>query len=234
MSKRLSKTSIKSEKGYIPLTRDEYNDLFCSDDIIMREAYKRAWETRNFEIDKFWIRTAFFWGFIAIIFGGYITIMTNENNQNLIALNFDIYLILLGIIFSVAWFLVVLGSKNWQENWEAHIDMLEDSITGPLYKTINCSSIPYYSVSKINIFLSVLIILVWTIILFSNLKLSESFDKINWHITIAIILTVILILLLLILCRSSNGEWRIKKSIQKHLKNKNDDGFLTKFINRWE
>ena len=28
------------------------------------------------------------------------------------------------------------GSKYWQENWENHIELLEDKITGPLYKTV--------------------------------------------------------------------------------------------------
>ncbi|MGH8568044.1 MAG: hypothetical protein ACREXU_08475, partial [Gammaproteobacteria bacterium] len=28
------------------------------------------------------------------------------------------------------------GSKFWQENWENHVDLLEDQIMGPLYKTV--------------------------------------------------------------------------------------------------
>jgi hypothetical protein len=223
----------KDEKGYTPLTFDEYNESFCDNEDMMKEAYKRAWETRNFEIDKFWLRTAFFWGFIAIIFGGYITVMTSDNSEKLLSMNFDIYLVLLGIVFSVAWLLVIIGSKNWQENWEAHIDMLEDKITGPLYKTINCPTTPYYSVSKINIFLSVLIIIVWVIILLQNLFFVKSIDEINCHIIFALLLTIIIIFLLLILCRTGNGIFKIKKSIRKKLKN-NDDGLLTRFINRWE
>lgn len=58
-------------------------------------------------------------------------------------------LISLGLIFSVAWTLAISGSKHWQENWEKHIDILEDYITGPLYKTIYYSKL-FYSVSKVN------------------------------------------------------------------------------------
>ena len=35
-----------------------------------------------------------------------------------------------GLIFSLAWFLTNRGSKYWQENWENHVDMLEDGTTG--------------------------------------------------------------------------------------------------------
>jgi hypothetical protein len=42
----------------------------------------------------------------------------------------------LGFVFSVAWFCVNRGSKQWQENWENHVDSLEDDVTGPLYKVI--------------------------------------------------------------------------------------------------
>ena len=37
--------------------------------------------------------------------------------------------------FSLAWTLVNKGSKFWQKNWEAHIDMLEENVTGNLYET---------------------------------------------------------------------------------------------------
>ena len=57
-------------------------------------------------------------------------------------------LISLGLIFSVAWILVISGSKHWQENWGKHLDILEDYIAGPLYKTIYYSKL-FYSVSSI-------------------------------------------------------------------------------------
>src|SRR5690554_7502176 len=42
----------------------------------------------------------------------------------------------LGVVFSFAWFCVNRGSKYWQENWEKHVDVLEDEVTGPLYKVV--------------------------------------------------------------------------------------------------
>jgi hypothetical protein len=129
-------------------------------DDLHKAAFKKAWEARNFEIDKFWQRSAFFWGFIVIIFGGYISVVTGYFYETARGMYLDYYLILLGIIFSVAWFLVILGSKRWQENWEQHICYLEDEITGPLYKTIYYyKGNNYYSVSRINKILACLILL---------------------------------------------------------------------------
>jgi hypothetical protein len=69
-------------------------------------------------------------------------------------------------VFSVGWYLVNRGSKAWQKNWEAHVDLLEDEVIGPLYKTtINrykyelmdpVDAFPF-SVSKINQLLSLFV-----------------------------------------------------------------------------
>jgi hypothetical protein len=123
-------------------------------------AYEKAWETRNFEIDKFWTRATYFWGFIVLTFGGYISVITADPCIKM-PKNIDLYLLLLGLLFSITWWLNIKGSKRWQENWEMHIDTLEDFITGPLYKTVYSLKTPIYSVSKLNELMSIAIILVW-------------------------------------------------------------------------
>jgi hypothetical protein len=133
----------------------------------------------------------------------------------------------LGIFLSFCWFFVNKASKYWQENWEKHVDMLEDKIMGPLYKTtfkdnnegtldFICPFKPYkYSVSKINQFLSFVIILVWVFLFLSNFtaifcvyKLTSCSNTVI--ITIAVILSVFL---LCIFCRSSKnrGEFYFKR-----------------------
>jgi hypothetical protein len=129
---------MAGEKQYRIIDDDEYDKYFGIDtknDKKRKAALKRAWENRDFEIDKFWTRSAYFWGFIALIFGAYIGVTTEKYASQTETMHLDLYLILLGGIFSLAWLLVIKGSKRWQENWEAHIDKLEDGITGPLYKT---------------------------------------------------------------------------------------------------
>ena len=86
----------------------------------------------------------------------------------------------MGFVFSFAWFCANRGSKRWQENWENHVDLLEDEITGPLYKivvsrppatdfaqkTTNLLTGPApFSVSKINQIISVYICFVWLLLL---------------------------------------------------------------------
>jgi hypothetical protein len=133
----------------------------------------------------------------------------------------------LGVFLSVCWFFVNKASKYWQENWEKHVDMLEDKIIGPLYKTTleynNEGTLdfisplkPYnYSVSKINQFLSFVIILVWLFIFLSNFKTMFCIYKPTSCSNTAII-TIMLILSvfsLCICCRSSKnrGEFYFKR-----------------------
>jgi len=160
---------MKKEDKYQPITEADYDKLFgvnnpeiCE---LHKEALKKAWEIRNFEINKFWQRSAFFWGFIVLIFGGYITVVTGEFSKTENGKFLYFYLILLGIIFSVAWLLVICGSKRWQDNWEKHIDCLEDRITGPLYKTIFYTGKRFYSVSGINQILAWVVIATWFFLL---------------------------------------------------------------------
>jgi uncharacterized BrkB/YihY/UPF0761 family membrane protein len=122
-------------------------ELRLSDKDMLESALEKAWENRNYEIDKFWSRAAYFWAFLALIFGAYFTVVSK--NMSLENPYLELYLICLGVVFSVGWIFVIKGSKRWQENWERHIDKLEDWVTGPLYKTIY-SEYTYYSVSKIN------------------------------------------------------------------------------------
>jgi hypothetical protein len=154
MKDKYSTITDKQYESYFGLNNPEKKDLH-------KAAFKKAWETRNFEIDKFWQRSAFFWGFIVIIFGGYITVVTGEFYETAKGMYLDFYLILLGIIFSFAWFLIIWGSKRWQDNWEEHIYYLEDEITGPLYKTLYYKGKYYYSVSKISQILAGVVIVTW-------------------------------------------------------------------------
>lgn len=128
------------------------------------KALELALDIRKFEIELYWKRATYFWAFLAVALAGYLTVLGSkdicgkEKSDALLGLS------CLGIVFSLAWYFVNRGSKFWQENWEKHVDMLEDGINGPLYKTIMKKEKiswlkpwhPYpFSVSKINQILSV-------------------------------------------------------------------------------
>ncbi|HZW40283.1 MAG TPA: hypothetical protein VFF33_13375 [Ignavibacteriaceae bacterium] len=82
---------------------------------------------------------------------------------------------LFGLFLSVSWFFVNKASKFWQKNWEAHVDLLEDDLIGPLYKTtlINKRFVDrlspkesfQYSAGKINQLISFVVIFMWLFIL---------------------------------------------------------------------
>ncbi len=178
-------------------------------------AYKRACENRDFEINKFWTRSAFFWGFIALIFGAYFTSMKLGNEI------IELLTICLGFIFSFGWHFANIGSKYWQENWEKHIDILEDFVTGPIYKIIYYKG-TFYSVSKITQVLSFSILLTWIVLLIihlyenGNLPFAESASFCpNWTILIALVSTLILILSIVFgYCKKSFNNTK-KKFIQR-------------------
>lgn len=130
-------------------------------------AYKLALEIRQFEIDLYWKRATYFWTLIAATFAGYFVLASDKFGAHP-GLVFLVSCI--GIVLSTSWYLVNRGSKYWQENWERHVDLLEDEFAGPLYKTtIANEQFPWlklqkgypFSVSKINQLTSLFVALVW-------------------------------------------------------------------------
>lgn len=134
------------------------------------KALTHALDIRKFEIDLYWKRATYFWAFIAATFTGYFALSNNSNanSKNLVLVCF------LGFLFSMSWYLVNRGSKFWQDNWERHVDYLEDDIIGPLYKIAKnpescyiCKPMQEYpfSVSKINLLLSIAVTIIWLALL---------------------------------------------------------------------
>lgn len=134
-------------------------------------ALHHALDIRKFEIGLYWQRATYFWALITATFAGYFAVLSAVNMPDK---EFNAFILAcLGLIFSLAWFLTNRGSKYWQENWENHVDMLEDEVTGPLYKTIlhrpkNQNLIlraiegpAPFSVSQINQWVSLFTITIW-------------------------------------------------------------------------
>ena len=134
------------EKTYTLTVSSDFADLLHGSKWL--SAYTTAADTRKFEIELFWKRSTFFWAFTTAIYTAYSYTLTNIycKKHGAFAL---VVLSALGLFFCVSWYFASEASKHWQENWESHIDLLEDDITGPLFKTH--SSDQSYSVSKIAI-----------------------------------------------------------------------------------
>lgn len=158
------------------------------------KALELALDIRKFEIDLYWKRTAYFWAFIAATFAGYASFMSSGNKD------FSVFISCFGIVLSFAWVCVNKGSKYWQENWEAHVDVLEDEKLGALYKTVlskkdkssfmSLGASPY-SVSKINQAISWYVLIAWNGLLYYGLSPFSSEAAINWGYVVAIGVTII-------------------------------------------
>ncbi|HML32315.1 hypothetical protein [Sporomusa sphaeroides] len=153
---------IRSKEEY-------YTEFKLNETNKLNEALKYAHDIRKFEIDLYWKRATYFWTFIGATFAGYFALLAGNNKPDS-----DMLFLLncLGFAFSLSWFFVNRGSKVWQENWEKHVDMLEDAIVGPLYKTTIKNTVSKwnivrqrgFSASKINELLSLYICLIWILL----------------------------------------------------------------------
>lgn len=162
-----------------PFSQDLYKDTFHGEK--GERALLIALDIRKFEIELYWKRATYFWTFIAAALAafGAIQAASIQNKTDL-----SVTLSCLGIVFSIGWLCVNRGSKHWQENWENHVDMLEDEVHGPLYKVIITRSKPkgtwewfqhaingpsQFSVSKINQIISIYVSVLWVGLLFYSL-----------------------------------------------------------------
>jgi hypothetical protein len=126
------------------------------------KAFDVAVDTRKFEIQLFWSRSLFFWGFIASAFVGYATLQQHGSDLSVVVACF-------GVVCSVAWTLVNRGSKYWQEAWEQKVERLESGVTGALFSQEETEIFAKscwlrgrrYSVSKLAIGLSDYTVLFW-------------------------------------------------------------------------
>lgn len=172
----------------------EYLEKFKSDekseiDSKHLEAFKLAIDTRKFEIELYWKRATYFWAFIAVTFAGYgFSLRLPKDERDFIGF----FLCCFGFILSFSWFFANRGSKQWQENWEHHVDHLEDKVTGPIYKIVLRRSKPEgcyqwlgfiftgpskHSVSKINQLVSLYIAFMWLILVYHS---QESWNIFLW------------------------------------------------------
>lgn len=183
-------------------------------------ALSLALDIRKFEIELYWKRATYFWAFIGATFAGYaLTYKTANDHEPWLSIVFSA----LGLMFSFGWYLVNRGSKFWQNNWERHVDLLEDMTLGPLYKVIATDGSPNnplisagaFSVTKINQILSVFVVVFWLLLFGKSVTpVSPSFPMDIFKFLI-IGSTVLCLLLLYCLGRSGTGETRTKLEIRK-------------------
>lgn len=122
-------------------------------------ALARSYELRSFEIEHFWKRATHFWGYQAGIFAAFGLLLSGRTEA---ALPHSTPIAVVGFFTALANLAAARGSKFWQENWEKHIDMLEDEFEGRLHKTVWLDgSCCHQSVSKVNRSLAIVLVTFW-------------------------------------------------------------------------
>ncbi len=123
-------------------------------------ALARAHELRKFEIENYWKRATYFWAFqlAAFTLFGLLWQAVAADKLDRTALLIPAGL---GAITAQVGWLTAKGSKFWQENWEGHVDMLEQFGEGRLTQTIILRGGQQYSVTRANEALMLLLVCGW-------------------------------------------------------------------------
>src|SRR5229473_56471 len=110
------------------MTQTEHKlDVSKADADQKQQILKYAADVRKFEIERFWQRSLFFWGFIAAAFLAYAALYDRDNLLTLLIACF-------GVVCSFAWTLQNRGGKYWQEAWEQKVKSVEiDALAAPLF-----------------------------------------------------------------------------------------------------
>jgi hypothetical protein len=96
-------------------------------------AFARACALRDFEIEMYWKRATYFWGFQAAFMATIAVLLTGGVKDSWAPL-YGSAIALSAFIISSRWDTMTRGAKFWQNNWERHVDLLEPYFTGTLYR----------------------------------------------------------------------------------------------------
>ena len=118
----------------------------------LKAALELAHDIRQFEIELYWKRATYFWAFQLIAFSALGLLLKDGHISPLSQLPLGRLLIPapIGVITAFAGYLTARGAKFWQQNWESHVDILEDVTKERLTHVILCRHPPQFSVSRVN------------------------------------------------------------------------------------
>ncbi len=188
------------------LNSGDYYNNFINKELssTTKEALKYALDIRKFEIDLYWKRASYFWVLIGAALIAFFSIISSDSaHKN----ELSTVASCLGLVFSCAWLAVNQGSKFWQENWEKHVDMLENEHTGPLYKIVfdnRYKSFQPFSVSKVNFAVSLYVCGLWLTLCIASLFIIWSPEFIKGLMPLFVTTWAILSMLYIITCLFSS------------------------------
>lgn len=164
--------------------------------IDVKDIHQTFWRSRDFELSNLWQRSIFLTAFLVLCFTGYTAVLIKifecKSFEALIGLHIVEYVLsIIGLIFSVFWIKMAKGSKAWYEVYESAINALETNqefvneeisqFAGfyqyklPNYGGVDINNNLFstaageYSVSKINIGIGQVFMILWSIICFVHI-----------------------------------------------------------------
>lgn len=127
---------------------------------------------RQFEIERFWQRSTFFWAFIGATFVAFGALYPSKSARLLTIIS------TFGGLSSLAWTLQNRGSKYWQEAWEQKIKAVENAALGVILFSNKepCINKGFwgaeeFSVSKLAIMVSDLTVVIWIALLIAAMNI---------------------------------------------------------------
>jgi len=129
----------------------------------------------NTEIELFWKRSLFFWGFSGAAFVGYGVLIDKADKDLPLAIA------CFGLVCSVAWTLANRGSKYWQFAWERKLKSVQKKVLGRevyfdvVQNTQRSWWGPWrYSVTKLTMALSDFSVLIWLVLILKATPLVQA------------------------------------------------------------
>jgi hypothetical protein len=184
---------------------------------VMNAKYDASVRGVEFELELFWKRSLFFWGFI----GGALVAFSAADKHLLL----QSVIASFGFVCSMVWTLANRGSKYWYESWEAELVRAEIAVTGRLYgyETPEKTEKEYlkkwlqgrrYSPSRLTIALSDYVVFLWLCLLVSMVArivshfqcMQISKDCLAWLTCSFILFSIAYAVLLLRFCHVKNEK----------------------------
>ena len=200
-----------------------------SDKIDIKDIHETFWRCRDFEIGHLWQRSIFLTAFLVLAFTAYGTVVSklidtlSKTDSSFLILNIISYVLaLLGVVLSILWIKMGKGSKAWYEVYESAIGAIEKDkeyttkearqIGGfgynslPGYRDVELDNSLFsvkageYSVSKINIGIGQVFLVLWLLIaichtIIIGINLHNTYSA-SYYDIIAVCSSVIFILII--------------------------------------
>ncbi|WP_180778544.1 RipA family octameric membrane protein [Pectobacterium aroidearum] len=188
------------------------NTISKNDVTVLKEAYDKAHQIRNIEVDLYWKRATYCWTLVGallticgLLFSAYLKPddLDKRDSTILIAIGAVSFI---GVVITYLCQYMSVSGEYWKKNWETHISMLEPMFSGRLYSTHLVSSRYRSSIAKLNFLLFLVIQISWLIVIMSliTIKFKNEPNLISLSIFLFGIIHITLMILLTIATASKN------------------------------